>query len=92
MANAHSLFSAMAVSTPVKASEDGIFQNSCFPEGSVPMTPASLKRSGLPTPLRRISGFPAVTPKTAPRMAFLPHVASTRQSSSFSTKKTLTAG
>ncbi|KAF1593650.1 UNVERIFIED_CONTAM: G2 and S phase-expressed protein 1, partial [Eudyptes pachyrhynchus] len=86
------LGSAMAVSTPVKASEDGIFQNSCFPERSVPTTPASLKRSGLPTPLRRISGFPAVTPKTAPRMAFLPHAASIHQSSSFSTKKTLTAG
>ncbi|KAM9633874.1 G2 and S phase-expressed protein 1 isoform 3-T8 [Morphnus guianensis] len=86
------LGSAMAVSTPVKASEDGIFQNSCFPERSVSMTPASLKRSGLPTPVRRISGFPAVTPKTAPRMAFSPHAASVRQSSSFSTKKTLTAG
>ncbi|KFM14038.1 G2 and S phase-expressed protein 1, partial [Aptenodytes forsteri] len=86
------LGSAMAVSTPVKASEDGISQNSCFPERSVPMTPASLKRSGLPTPLRRISGFPAVTPKTAPRMAFPPHAASICQSSSFSTKKTLTAG
>ncbi|XP_035747587.1 G2 and S phase-expressed protein 1 isoform X2 [Egretta garzetta] len=86
------LGSAMAVSTPVKASEDGIFQNSCLPERSVSVTPASLKRSGLPTPVRRISGFPAVTPKTAPRMAFTPHTASIRQSSSFSAKKTLTAG
>ncbi|KFW67354.1 G2 and S phase-expressed protein 1, partial [Pygoscelis adeliae] len=86
------LGSAMAVSTPVKGSEDGIFQNSCFPERSVPMTPASLKRSGLPTPLRRISGFPAATPKTAPRMAFPPHAASICQSSSFSTKKTVRAG
>ncbi|NXD78194.1 GTSE1 protein, partial [Halcyon senegalensis] len=86
------LGSAMAVSTPVKASEDRIFPNSCFPERSVAMTPASLKRSGLPTPVRRISGFPAVTPKTAPRMAFSPHFASVRQNSSFSTKKTLTAG
>ncbi|NXE76726.1 GTSE1 protein, partial [Cochlearius cochlearius] len=86
------LGSAMAVSTPMKASEDGIFQNSCLPERSVSVTPASLKRSGLPTPVRRISGFPAVTPKTAPRMAFRPHAAFVRQSSSFSTKKTLTAG
>ncbi|KAM9292558.1 G2 and S phase-expressed protein 1 [Morus bassanus] len=86
------LGSAMAVSTPMKASGDGISQNSCFPERSVSMTPASLKRSGLPTPVRRISGFPAFTPKTAPRMAFSPHAASVRQSSSFSTKKTLTAG
>ncbi|NXI72129.1 GTSE1 protein, partial [Anseranas semipalmata] len=86
------LGSAMAVSTPVKASEDGIFQNSCFRERSVSMTPASLKRSALPTPVRRISGFPAATPKTAPRMAFSPHVASVHQSSSFSTKKMLTAG
>ncbi|KAM6090796.1 G2 and S phase-expressed protein 1 isoform 2-T3 [Theristicus caerulescens] len=86
------LGSAMAVSTPLKASEDGIFQNSCFPERSVSMTPASLKRSGLPTPVRRVSGFPAVTPKTAPRMAFSPHAASVHQSCSFSTKKTLTAG
>ncbi|NXS56676.1 GTSE1 protein, partial [Brachypteracias leptosomus] len=79
------LASAMVVSTPVKASGDGV-----FPERSVSMTPASLKRSGLP--VRRISGFPAVTPKTAPRVAFSPHVASVRQSSSFSTKKSLTAG
>ncbi|KAM6420984.1 G2 and S phase-expressed protein 1 [Pluvialis apricaria] len=86
------LGSAMAVSTPMKASEDGSFQNSCLPERSVFMTPASLKRSGLPTPVRRISGFPAVTPKTAPRMAFSPRVASVHQSFSFSTKKTLTAG
>ncbi|XP_063180388.1 G2 and S phase-expressed protein 1 [Chroicocephalus ridibundus] len=85
------LGSAMAVSTPVKSSEDGISQNSCFPERSVFVTPASLKRSGLPTPARRISGFPAVTPKTAPRMACSPHTASVCQSFSFSTKKTLTA-
>ncbi|NXX56396.1 GTSE1 protein, partial [Scopus umbretta] len=85
------LGSAMAVSTPVKISEDGIFQT-CFPERSVSMTPASLKRSGLPTPVRRISRLPAATPKTAPRMAFSPHAASIRQGSSFSTKKTLTAG
>ncbi|XP_075284507.1 G2 and S phase-expressed protein 1 isoform X2 [Opisthocomus hoazin] len=84
--------SAMAVSTPVKASEDGICQNSCFPGRSVSMTPASLKRSGLPTPVHHISGFPAVTPKTVPRMAFSPCAAYVRQSSSFSTKKTLTAG
>ncbi|NXC13552.1 GTSE1 protein, partial [Corythaeola cristata] len=86
------LGSAMAVSTPVRASEDGIFQNSCFPERSVSMTPASLKRSGIPTPVRCISGFPAVTPKTAPRMAFSPYVTPVCRSSSFSTKKTLTAG
>ncbi|KFP00252.1 G2 and S phase-expressed protein 1, partial [Calypte anna] len=84
--------SAMAVSTPVKASEDGIFQNFCLPERSVSMTPASLKRSGLPTPLRRISGFPPVTPKSAPRMSFSSHAASVDQSSRFSTKKTLTSG
>uniref|UniRef100_A0A8C8B7L3 G2 and S-phase expressed 1 n=1 Tax=Otus sunia TaxID=257818 RepID=A0A8C8B7L3_9STRI len=86
------LGSAMAVSTPMKASEDGFFQNSCVLETSVSMTPASLKRSGLPTPVRRISGFPAVTPKTAPRMAFSPHAASVRHRSIFSTKKTFTAG
>ncbi|XP_057273803.1 G2 and S phase-expressed protein 1 [Pezoporus wallicus] len=84
--------SAMAVSTPVKASEDGLFQNACFSERSVSMTPASLKRSGLPTPLRRISGFPAVTPRSAPRMAFSSHAASVCQNSSFSNKKTLRAG
>ncbi|XP_047924442.2 G2 and S phase-expressed protein 1 [Anser cygnoides] len=86
-----SLGRAMAVSTPVKASEDGIFPNSGFRERSVSMTPASLKRSALPTPVRRISGFPAATPRTAPRMASSPYVASI-QSSSFSTKKTLTNG
>ncbi|KAM9581135.1 G2 and S phase-expressed protein 1 [Guaruba guarouba] len=84
--------SAMAVSTPVKASEDGFFQNACFSERSVSMTPASLKQSGLPTPLRRISGFPAVTPRSAPRMAFSSHAASVCQNSSFSTKKILAAG
>ncbi|NXU08738.1 GTSE1 protein, partial [Pardalotus punctatus] len=84
--------SAMAVSTPMKASEDKIFQSFCFPERSATMTPASVKRSGLPTPIRRISGFPAVTPKTVPRTAFSPHAASLRQSFSFSTKKTFTAG
>ncbi|XP_061222192.1 G2 and S phase-expressed protein 1 isoform X2 [Neopsephotus bourkii] len=84
--------SAMAVSTPVKASEDGLFQNACFSERSVSMTPASLKRSGLPTPLRRISGFPAVTPRSVPRMAFSSHSASVCQNFSFSTKKTLRAG
>ncbi|NXP71717.1 GTSE1 protein, partial [Ramphastos sulfuratus] len=86
------LGSAVAVSTPVKAAEDGIFQNSGFPKRSVSMTPASLKRSGLPTPVRRISGFPAATPKSAPRMAFSPHVGSICPISSFSTKKTLAAG
>ncbi|XP_062494323.1 G2 and S phase-expressed protein 1 [Pezoporus occidentalis] len=84
--------SAMAVSTPVKASEDGLFQNTCFSERSVSMTPASVKRSGLPTPLRRISGFPAATPRSAPRMAFSSRAASVCQNFSFSTKKTLRAG
>ncbi|XP_014104348.1 PREDICTED: G2 and S phase-expressed protein 1 [Pseudopodoces humilis] len=84
--------SAMAVSTPMKASENKVFQSFCFPEKSAAMTPASVKRSGLPTPVRRISGLPAVTPKTLPRMAFSPHAASLRQSFSFSTKKTFTAG
>ncbi|NXI12379.1 GTSE1 protein, partial [Irena cyanogastra] len=84
--------SAMAVSTPMKASEDKAFQSFCFPEKAATMTPASVKRSGLPTPVRRISGFPAVTPKTVPRMGFSPHAASLQQSFSFSTKKTFTAG
>ncbi|KAM6290364.1 G2 and S phase-expressed protein 1 [Porphyrio hochstetteri] len=84
--------SALAVSTPVKASEDRIFQNSSFPEKSVFVTPASLKRSGLPTPVRRLSGFPAVTPKTIPRMEFSPCAVSVRQSYTFSTQKTLPAG
>ncbi|NXI37016.1 GTSE1 protein, partial [Galbula dea] len=86
------LGSAMAVSTPVKASADGIFQDSCFPRRSFSMTPASLRRSGLPTPVRRISGFPAVTPKSAPRVALSPHAESVLQSASLSTKKTLAAG
>ncbi|NXL90145.1 GTSE1 protein, partial [Alectura lathami] len=84
------LGSAVAVSTPLKASEDGMRQNSW--ERPVPVTPASLKRSALPTPVRCISGFPAATPKTAPRMAFSPNVASVRRSSSFSTKQMLAAG
>ncbi|NXA79412.1 GTSE1 protein, partial [Thryothorus ludovicianus] len=84
--------SAMAVSTPMKTSEDKVFQSFCFPERSATMTPASVKRSGLPTPIRRISGIPAVTPKTLPRVALSPHVPSLRQSFSFSAKKTFTAG
>ncbi|XP_038011317.1 G2 and S phase-expressed protein 1 [Motacilla alba alba] len=84
--------SALAVSTPMKASEHKAFQTFCFPEKSATMTPASVKRSGLPTPVRRISGFPAVTPKTVPRMPASPHAASLQQSFSFSTKKTFTAG
>ncbi|CAN8210742.1 unnamed protein product [Coccothraustes coccothraustes] len=84
--------SAMAVSTPMKGSEDKAFQGFCFPDKSATMTPASVKRSGLPTPVRRISGFPAATPKTVPRMPTSPHAASLRQSFSFSTKKTFTAG
>uniref|UniRef100_G1N6G3 G2 and S phase-expressed protein 1 N-terminal domain-containing protein n=1 Tax=Meleagris gallopavo TaxID=9103 RepID=G1N6G3_MELGA len=82
--------SAMAVSTPLKAFEDGIFQIPC--ERPVSMTPGSLKRSAIPTPVRRISGFPAATPKTTPRTVFSPRAESVRQSSSFSTRKTLTAG
>ncbi|NWV00551.1 GTSE1 protein, partial [Upupa epops] len=82
--------SAMAVSTPVKSSEDGVFQS--FPERSGFLTPASVKRSGLPTPVRRVSGFSAVTPNTAPKMTFSPHAASVHRSYSFSTKKTSTAG
>ncbi|XP_018765790.2 G2 and S phase-expressed protein 1 [Serinus canaria] len=84
--------SAMAVSTPITDSEDKAFQGFCFPDKCAAMTPASMKRSGLPTPVRRISGFPAVTPKTVPRMPTSPHAASLRQSFSFSTKKTFTAG
>ncbi|XP_005039178.1 PREDICTED: G2 and S phase-expressed protein 1 [Ficedula albicollis] len=79
--------SAMAVSTPMKGSEDKVFQGFCFPEKC-----ASVKRSGLPTPVRRLSGLPAVTPRTVPRVAFSPHAASLRQSFSFSAKKTFTAG
>ncbi|XP_021380505.3 G2 and S phase-expressed protein 1 [Lonchura striata] len=83
--------SAMAVSTPMKASEDKALQSFCFPENSATMTPASVKRSGLPTPVRQISGFPAVTPKTVPRMPSA-RAASLQQSFSFSAKKTFTAG
>ncbi|XP_074396119.1 G2 and S phase-expressed protein 1 [Zonotrichia albicollis] len=84
--------SAMAASTPMKGSEDKAFQGFCFPERSATMTPASVRQSGLPTPVRRISGFPAATPKTVPRVQTSPHAASLRQSFSFSAKKTFTAG
>ncbi|KAM4902384.1 G2 and S phase-expressed protein 1 [Sylvia borin] len=83
--------SAMAASTPLKASEDKVLPRFCFPEQST-TTPASVRRSGLPTPVRRISGFPAATPKSVPRVPFSPHAASLRHSFSFSTKKTFTAG
>ncbi|NXA30763.1 GTSE1 protein, partial [Eudromia elegans] len=84
--------SAMAVSTPVKHSEDGVSQRSCVPECSASMTPASLKRTVLPTPIRRISGFPAVTPRSAPRMAASPQPAPAHQTFSLSAKKSLKAG
>ncbi|NXN94157.1 GTSE1 protein, partial [Rhinopomastus cyanomelas] len=91
-ASCGTLGSAMAVSTPMKASEDGVFQNPCFPERSVFKTPASLRRSGLPTPIRRVSGFSAGAPNTAPRLAFSPHAASGHQRRSFSARRTSTAG
>ncbi|KAM6302805.1 G2 and S phase-expressed protein 1 isoform 2-T2 [Podargus strigoides] len=81
---------ALAVSTPVKSLEDGTFQNSRFPERSVSMTPASLKRSGLPASVCRISRLPAVSPKTGPRTAFSPHAASVHQSRGSCTKTTFT--
>ncbi|NWI15462.1 GTSE1 protein, partial [Crypturellus soui] len=84
--------SAMAVSTPVKNLEEGVSQNPCFRERSVSMTPASLKRSALPTSIRRISGFPAVTPRSAPRMAASPHPVPAHQTFSLSAKKSLTTG
>ncbi|XP_063251011.1 G2 and S phase-expressed protein 1 isoform X2 [Prinia subflava] len=84
--------SAMAVSTPLRASEGKVFQSFCFPEKSLTVTPASVKRSGLPTPIRRLSGFPAVTPKSVSRVAFSPHAAALRQSFSFSARNTFTAG
>ncbi|RLW06306.1 hypothetical protein DV515_00004336, partial [Chloebia gouldiae] len=84
--------SAVAVSTPMKGSEDKAFQSFCFPEKSATMTPASVRRSGLPTPVRQISGFPAVTPRTVPRMPSSARAASLQKSFSFSTKKTFTAG
>ncbi|NXU58917.1 GTSE1 protein, partial [Turnix velox] len=84
--------SAMAASTPVKASEDGILSNSCFSERSVFATPASVKRSGLPTSISRISGFAAATPKTTPRKACSTHAPSIHQGSCLSNKKILTVG
>ncbi|NXX10255.1 GTSE1 protein, partial [Podargus strigoides] len=81
---------ALAVSTPVKSLEDGTFQNSLFPERSVSMTPASLKRSGLPASVCRISRLPAVSPKTGPRTAFSPHAASVHQRCGSCTEKTFT--
>ncbi|NWX83966.1 GTSE1 protein, partial [Nothoprocta ornata] len=85
--------SAMAVSTPVKHWEDGAPQSSCFRERSVSMTPASVKRTALPTPIRRVSGFPAVTPSSAPRVAASPRPApGARHTFSLSAKKSLAPG
>nr|XP_005286904.1 G2 and S phase-expressed protein 1 isoform X1 [Chrysemys picta bellii]XP_005286905.1 G2 and S phase-expressed protein 1 isoform X1 [Chrysemys picta bellii]XP_005286906.1 G2 and S phase-expressed protein 1 isoform X1 [Chrysemys picta bellii]XP_023955641.1 G2 and S phase-expressed protein 1 isoform X1 [Chrysemys picta bellii] len=85
--------SGVAVCTPVRPSEDGASQNSCLSSRSILITPASIKRSALPTPAgRRISGIPAMTPKTLPRSVSSPHFMSVRQVSSVSARKTLAAG
>ncbi|CAM4479773.1 G2 and S phase-expressed protein 1 isoform X1 [Caretta caretta] len=83
--------SGVAVCTPVRSSEDGASQNSCLSSRSILITPASIKRSAVPTPASRISGIPTITPKTLPRSVSSPHFMSVRQVSSVSTKKTLAA-
>ncbi|XP_038242997.1 G2 and S phase-expressed protein 1 [Dermochelys coriacea] len=84
--------SGVAVCTPVRSSEDGASQNSCLSSRSILITPASIKRSAVPTPASRcISGIPTITPKTLPRSVSSPHFMSIRQVSSVSTRKTLAA-
>ncbi|CAM4477711.1 unnamed protein product [Lepidochelys olivacea] len=83
--------SGVAVCTPVRSAEDGASQNSCLGSRSILITPASIKRSAVPTPASRISGIPTITPKTLPRSVSSPHFMSVRQVSSVSTRKTLAA-
>ncbi|XP_019399061.1 PREDICTED: G2 and S phase-expressed protein 1 isoform X2 [Crocodylus porosus] len=84
--------SGVAVSTPVKVSEDGPWQNSCRSTRSLSMTPASIKRSALPTPInRRTSGIPVMSPKSVPRFVPSRNLTLVHQVSSTSNKKILTS-
>nr|XP_056703088.1 G2 and S phase-expressed protein 1 [Euleptes europaea] len=80
--------SNVAVSPPVKQLEERTVLNSCSSIKSI-LTPASIKRSGLPTPVgRRMSELPARTPKTVPRSMSSPNLPPFRQVSSLLSKKT----
>ncbi|XP_019364925.1 PREDICTED: G2 and S phase-expressed protein 1 isoform X2 [Gavialis gangeticus] len=84
--------SGVAVSTPVRVSEDGPWQNSCRSTRSLSMTPASIKRSALPTPInRRTSGIPVLSPKSVPRFVPSRNLKLVHQVSSPSNKKILTS-
>ncbi|XP_059581870.1 G2 and S phase-expressed protein 1 isoform X2 [Alligator mississippiensis] len=86
------LGSGVAVSTPVRVSEDGPWQNSCRSTRSLSMTPASIKRSALPTPInRRTSGIPVISPKSVPRFVPSRNFTLVHQVSSTSNKKILTS-
>ncbi|XP_061496280.1 G2 and S phase-expressed protein 1 isoform X2 [Rhineura floridana] len=82
----------VAVTPPVKQSEDGLVLNSCSTVKSALRTPVNIKYSGLPTPIGRcISGIPTMTPKTLPKLMSSPNLLPLRRVSSVSSKKTLTA-
>ncbi|XP_048358025.1 G2 and S phase-expressed protein 1 isoform X1 [Sphaerodactylus townsendi] len=80
--------SKVASSPPVKQLEEQTVLKSCSSIKPI-LTPASIKRSGLPTPVgRRMSGIPARTPKTVPRSIASPNLLPVRQASRVLSKKT----
>ncbi|XP_054844990.1 G2 and S phase-expressed protein 1 [Eublepharis macularius] len=74
-------------SLPVKQPEEQTVLHSCSSIKST-LTPASLRRSGLPAPVSRVSGIPARTPKTVPRPVSSPNFLPVRQVSSALSKTT----
>ncbi|KAH0616523.1 hypothetical protein JD844_027686, partial [Phrynosoma platyrhinos] len=86
-----SIGSNVAVTPPLKLSEEGIVLKSCSAAKSGLRTPASsIRHSSLPTPAgRRISGIPTLTPKTMPSSVSSPTPGPLRQVSSVSSKKPL---
>ncbi|XP_042326587.1 G2 and S phase-expressed protein 1 isoform X2 [Sceloporus undulatus] len=86
-----SIGSNVAVTPPLKSSEEGIVLKTCSAAKSGLRTPASsIRLSSLPTPAgRRISGIPTLTPQTIPRSVSSPNVGPLRQVSSVSSKKPL---
>nr|XP_060634398.1 G2 and S phase-expressed protein 1 [Anolis sagrei ordinatus] len=81
--------SNVAVTPPLKRSEEGSMSKSCSAATSALRTPASsVRHSSLPTPGgRRLSGIPMLTPKTQPRFMSSPNPESLHQVSKVSSKK-----
>ncbi|XP_062837750.1 G2 and S phase-expressed protein 1 isoform X2 [Anolis carolinensis] len=81
--------SNVAVTPPLKQSEEGSMLKFCSAAKSALRTPASnVRHSSLPTPVgRRISGIPMLTPKTLPRSMSSPNPEPLHQVSNVTSKK-----